>query len=107
MEGGAGVLPRVHACHPRRPLPPAAHSRHTGATKPGPETAMPSPIPLAPKTRNPLPRLERLPAWWLGKAETRRMLARDARERRLDELAEQHLRTAIEYERHATSLVIT
>ena len=34
------------------------------------------------------------------------MLARDASERRLHEQAEHHLRTAIEYERHATSLVI-
>lgn len=68
---------------------------------------MPAPIPLAHRTRNPLPRLERLPAWWLGKAEARRMLARDAREQRLDEQADAHLRTAIEYERHATSLVIT
>lgn len=67
---------------------------------------MPPPVALAIRTRNPLPRLERLPAWWLGKAETRRMLARDARERRLDEQAEHHLRAALEYERHATSLVI-
>ena len=67
---------------------------------------MPASMPLAHRTRNPLARLERLPAWWLGKAEARRMLARDAREQRLDEQAERHLRAAIEYERHATSLVV-
>ena len=67
---------------------------------------MPARVPFAVRTRNPLPRLERLPQWWLGKAEARRMLARDARERRLDDQAEHHLRTAIEYERYATSLVI-
>jgi len=57
--------------------------------------------------RNPLPALERLPGWWLGKAELRRMLARDAREQRLHEIAEEHLRAATEYERRAISLVIT
>jgi hypothetical protein len=67
---------------------------------------MPAPIPASTRTRNPLPRLERLPGWWLGKAEARRMLARDAREQRLDAQADEHLRTAIAYERYATSLVI-
>jgi hypothetical protein len=68
---------------------------------------MPAPsLPFTPRTRNPLPRLERLPAWWLGKAEARRMLARDAREQRLDAQAEEHLRRAVAYERHATSLVV-
>ena len=67
---------------------------------------MSAPIPFPPRTRNPLPRLERLPGWWLGKAEARRMLARDAREQRLDAQAEAHLRVAIAYERPATSLVI-
>ncbi len=57
--------------------------------------------------RNPLPALERLPSWWLGKAEMRRMLARDARDRRLHDVAEEHLRVATEYERRAVSLVIT
>jgi hypothetical protein len=69
------------------------------------ETAMTAPIPFVTRIRNPLPRLERLPGWWLGKAETRRMLAQDARERRLDAQADEHLRTAIAYERRATSLV--
>lgn len=68
---------------------------------------MPNPVPLTIKSRSPLARLERLPGWWLGKAETRRMLARDARDRRLDDVADEHLRVAIEYERHATSLVVT
>jgi hypothetical protein len=57
--------------------------------------------------RNPLAALERLPGWWLGKAETRRMLARDAIEHRLDKVADEHLRAASEYERRAISLVIT
>lgn len=55
---------------------------------------------------NPLAILERLPGWWLGKAEMRRMLARDARDQRLDTIADEHLRIAAEYERHATSLVL-
>jgi hypothetical protein len=67
---------------------------------------MPKPAPLIAKSRSPLARLERLPGWWLGKADTRRMLARDARERRLDEVADEHLRVAIECERRATSLVL-
>jgi hypothetical protein len=58
------------------------------------------------ESRNPLPALERLPGWWLGKAITRRMLARDAQERRLSEVAEEHLRAATEYERRAVALVI-
>jgi hypothetical protein len=58
------------------------------------------------EARNPLPALERLPGWWLGKAITRRMLARDAQEQRLSEVAEQHLRAATEYERRAIALVI-
>lgn len=66
---------------------------------------MPAPIPFSSRTRNPLPRLERLPGWWLGKAEARRMLARDARERRLDAQADEHLKVAIAYERRAISLV--
>ena len=66
---------------------------------------MPAPIPFPTRMRNPLPRLERLPGWGLGKAEARRMLARDAREQRLDALADEHLRVAVAYERHATSLV--
>jgi len=67
---------------------------------------MPAPIPCPTRTHDPLPRLERLPGWWLGKAEARRMLARDAREQRLDAQAEEHLRVAIAYERRATSLAI-
>lgn len=55
--------------------------------------------------RNPLAALERLPGWWLGKAETRRSLARDALDRRLDKLADEHLRAATEYERRALALV--
>jgi len=89
----------------------------SGAPYPGPgvprtldqpfmERAMPAPIPFLTRTRNPLARLERLPGWWLGKAETRRMLARDARERRQDAQAEEHMRAAIAYERRATSLVV-
>jgi hypothetical protein len=70
------------------------------------ESAMPAPIPILTRTRNPLQRLERLPGWWLGKAETRRMLARDARERRQDAQADEHLRVAIAYERRATALVV-
>ena len=64
------------------------------------------PAPLTRRSRNPLPRLERLPGWWLGKAETHRMLARDAMDRRLDAVAEKHLRTATEYEWRATQLVL-
>ena len=71
------------------------------------EIARPAPLPFTTTTRNPLHRLERLPGWWLGKAETRRMLARDARERRQDAQADEHMRVAIAYERRATSLVIS
>lgn len=56
-------------------------------------------------TRNPLAALERLPGWWLGKAETRRSLARDALDHRLDKLADEHLRAATEYERKALALI--
>jgi hypothetical protein len=66
---------------------------------------MPAPISFSTRTRNPLPRLERLPGWWLGKAEARRMLARDAREQRLDAQADEHLRAAIAYEQRAIALV--
>jgi hypothetical protein len=64
------------------------------------------PVPPATRARNPLARLERLPGWWLGKAETHRMLARDARDQRLDAIAEKHLRVASEYERRATQLAL-
>jgi hypothetical protein len=67
---------------------------------------MPNLAPLTPRSRNPLAALERLPGWWRGKAETHRMLARDAMDRRLDALAEKHLRTATEYERRAIELVL-
>ncbi len=67
---------------------------------------MPKPVQLVTRPRSPLAALERLPGWWRGKAETHRMLARDARDRRLDALAEKHLRVATEYERRATQLVI-
>jgi hypothetical protein len=67
---------------------------------------MPNPALLATRSRNPLAALERLPGWWLGKAVTHRMLARDARDRRLDAVAEKHLRVATEYERRATQLVL-
>ena len=68
---------------------------------------MPAPTSLLSRTRNPLHRLERLPGWWLGKAETRRMLARDAREQRQDAQADEHRRVAIAYERRATALVVS
>jgi hypothetical protein len=64
------------------------------------------PAKLSTRSRNPIAALERLPGWWLGKAETHRMLARDAMDRRLDTVAERHLRVATEYERRATQLVL-
>lgn len=65
------------------------------------------PVSVSPvsSSRNPIPALERLPGWWLGKAETRRALAREALEHRLDKLADEHLRAASEYEKRARSLV--
>ena len=54
--------------------------------------------------RDPLAALERLPGWWIGKAETRRSFAQDALEARLDKLADEHLRAASEYERRAKAL---
>jgi hypothetical protein len=69
------------------------------------EVIMAKPMPV-PSSRNPLAALERLPGWWLGKAETRRLLARDALERRLDKVADEHLRAASEYEKRALDLVI-
>jgi hypothetical protein len=70
------------------------------------EMPMPISVPLVTRARNPLAALERLPGWWLGKATTHRMLARDARDRRLDAVAEKHLRVAGEYERRATQLAL-
>lgn len=94
MQGISGA-PYPHTVVPRT-LP-----------KPFKERAMPAPTPLLSRTRNPLHRLERLPGWWLGKAETRRMLARDAREQRQDAQADEHMRVAIAYERRATALVVS
>lgn len=48
--------------------------------------------------RNPLAALERLPGWWLGKAETRRKFADEARQIGRDREADEHDRIAREYE---------
>lgn len=66
---------------------------------------MPKPVLVTTTRSNPLAALERLPGWWLGKAETRRSLAREALDRHLEKLADEHLRAASEYERRARALV--
>jgi len=60
---------------------------------------------LVSRGRNPLAALERLPGWWLGKAETRRTFAREAQALHLDKLADEHLRAATEYERRVKEIV--
>lgn len=48
---------------------------------------------------NPLEQLEQLPGWWKGRAATRLAFAREALEKGMDKVADEHFRAASEYER--------
>jgi hypothetical protein len=55
---------------------------------------------------DPTPRLEALPGWWRGKADTRLAFAREALDQKQDKLADLHLQKASEYEKRIVQGVV-